>query len=161
MEKGKFLKNRFNDDLKYSTNASGSWVTEVVDDAGDVTVTGADVEEVSISITKTGYGRNQAQAEEILNNIEYKIEQKDNSITLTFDYPKSNTNVNQNVDFVVTVPFETTADVDAAFGKINVSDIQGDIVLDNEFGDITVDKVDGSLEVNTNSGNIDLTSIKS
>ena len=133
---------------------------KVVDDAGDVTVTGADVEEVSISITKTGYGRNQAQADQVLNTIEYKIEQRDNSITLTFDYPKSNTNINQNVDFVVTVPFETSVNVDAAFGGLNVSDIQGDVELDNEFGDITVEKVDGALKVNTNSGNLDLTSIK-
>jgi len=133
---------------------------KVVDDAGDVSVTGADVEEVSISITKTGYGRTQSQAEEVLNSIEYKIEQKDNSITLTFDYPKSNTNINQNVDFVVTVPFETSVNVDAAFGELNVSDIQGDVVLDNQFGDITVDKVDGALKVNTNSGQIDVTSVK-
>lgn len=133
---------------------------KVVDDAGDVTVTGADVDEVSISITKTGIGRNQAQAEEVLNSIEYKVEQKGDSITLTFDYPKANTTVNQQVDFVVTVPFETTMDVKAAFGELSVSDIQGDVVLDTEFGNISVDRVDGALELRTNSGQIDLVSVQ-
>lgn len=133
---------------------------KVVDDAGDVSITGADVEEVSISITKTGVGRNQAQAEEVLNSIDYEIEQNGNSITLTFDYPKANTTINQQVDFVVTVPFETTVDVKAAFGELSVSDIQGDVVLKNEFGDITAARVDGTLEVDTKSGNIELKTIK-
>lgn len=138
----------------------GAVILKVVDDAGDVTVTGADVEEVTVSVTKTGYGRNQAQAEEVLSSIEYRIEQKDNSIMLTFDYPKVNTNINQQVDFVVTVPFETTVDVKAAFGELNVSDIQGNVLLENEFGNISVDMVDGALGVRTNSGRIQLTSIK-
>ena len=133
---------------------------KVVDDAGEVIITGADVDEVTVSITKTGYGRSQSQADEVLNSIEYVIEQKDNSITLTFDYPKSNTNITQNVDFIITVPFETTVNVDASFGKLNVSGIQGDIILNNEFGDITVDNVDGALEIDTQSGRIEVTSVK-
>ena len=133
---------------------------KVVDDAGDVTIRGADVEEVSIDITKTGFGRNQAQAEELLENIEYKIEQNDNSITLTFDYPRANTNIIQQVDFVVTVPFETTVDIKSSFGEIKVSDIQGEVVLDNEFGNISVDRVDGALEVRTSSGQVNVTSVK-
>lgn len=133
---------------------------KVVDDAGDVTITGADVEEVSIDITKTGFGRNQAQAEELLENIDYKIEQNDNSITLTFDYPRANTNIIQQVDFVITVPFETTVDVKAAFGELNVSDIQGDVALETEFGNISVDRVDGALELRTSSGQIDLVSVQ-
>lgn len=133
---------------------------KVVDDAGDVSITGADVDEVSISITKTGFGRNQVQAEELLESIDYKIEQKDNSITLTFDYPRANTNIIQLVDFVVMVPFETTVDIKSSFGEINISDIQGDVVLDNEFGNISVDKADGALEIRTNSGQVDVTSVQ-
>ena len=138
----------------------GAVTLKVVDDAGDVTITGADVEEVTVNVTKTGYGRNQAQAEEVLGNIKYEIEQKGNSITLTFKYPKSNTNINQNVDFVVTVPFETSVNVDAAFGELNISGIQNDVALDNEFGNISVDKVDGALEVRTNSGQVNAISVK-
>jgi DUF4097 and DUF4098 domain-containing protein YvlB len=138
----------------------GPVLLKVVDDAGDVSITGADVDEVSISITKTGFGRNQVQAEELLESIDYKIEQKDNSITLTFDYPRANTNIIQQVDFVVMVPFETTVDIKSSFGEINVSDIQGDVVLDNEFGNISVDKADGALEIRTNSGQVDVTSVQ-
>jgi DUF4097 and DUF4098 domain-containing protein YvlB len=132
---------------------------KVVDDAGDVIITGADVKEVTVMITKTGYGKSQAQADDVLSNIEYKVEQKDNSITLTFDYPKSNTNITQNVDFVVTVPFKTTVNVDAALGKLDLSGVQGDVILDNEFGDITVDKVEGALEIDTQSGRVEVTSV--
>ena len=138
----------------------GAVTLEVVDDAGDVTVTGADVEEVTVSVTKTGYGRNQAQAEDVLNSIKYKIEQNGNSITLTFDYPKASTNVNQQVDFTVTVPVETKVDIEASFGALNVSNIQGEVVTGNDFGDITLNKVDGPVKVSTSSGQINLSEVK-
>jgi len=138
----------------------GAVTLKVVDDAGDVTITGADVEEVSVSVTKTGYGRNQAKAEEALKDIQYKIEQNGDSITLTFEYPEINTNINQQVDFTVTVPIETKVDVEASFGEVNVSNIQGEVVLDNDFGDITIDKIDGPVKVATNSGRVDMTAVK-
>ena len=136
----------------------GPVILKVLDESGDVTVTGADVEQVTVKVVKTGLGSTQARADEALDNIEYKIEQNENTITLTYEYPEPRTQIYEQVDF--TVPIETKVDVDASIGEINVSNIQGDVLLGNDFGDITVDKVDGALELDTNSGQIELTAVK-
>ena len=85
----------------------------VVDNAGDVTVTGGDVETVQVKAVKTAYDSSQARADEEVKGVKYTIEQTGNVITLKYELPKSmniSNNVN-TVDFVVTVPNEVTVDV--------------------------------------------------
>jgi DUF4097 and DUF4098 domain-containing protein YvlB len=141
---------------------SGKPVTlNVTTDAGGVTVTGADVETVQVKAIKTAYDSSQARADAEVKNIKYTIEQSGNAITLKYELPKSmnfNNTVN-TVDFVVTVPTETTADVNSSTGKVNVTGVQGQVAIDNKFGDITVEKVDGALDVKTNSGGIDVSAV--
>jgi DUF4097 and DUF4098 domain-containing protein YvlB len=141
---------------------SGKPVTlNVATEAGGVTVTGADVETVQVRAIKTAYDSSQARADAEVKNIKYTVEQSGNAITLKYELPKSvnfNNNVN-TVDFVVTVPTETTAGVNSSTGRVSVTGLQGQVAIDNKFGDITVEKVDGSLDVKTNSGGIDVSAI--
>jgi len=137
---------------------SGKPVTLIVaTDAGGVTVSGGDVDTVQVKAIKTAYDSSQARADAEVKTIKYTIEQTGNAITLKYELPKSmnfNNNVN-SVDFVVTVPIETTADITSSTGKVNVTGVQGQVAIDNKFGDITIEKVDGPLDVKTNSGGID------
>ncbi len=133
----------------------------VASDAGSVTVTGADVETVQVKAIKTAYDSSQARADAEVKNIKYTIQQSGNAITLKYELPKSmniNNNVN-TVDFVVTVPTETTADVNSSTGSVSVTGVQGQVAIDNKFGDITIEKVDGALDVKTNSGGIDVSAV--
>jgi len=132
----------------------------VLNEHGDVTVVGADVDTVTVDVTKTGFGSTQSQADKALESIKYHLTYTNDVVNLTYKFPGAKRQVDQQVDFVITVPTDSKVDVQASLGAVQVNNIQGDVVLDNKFGDITVDKVDGSLEVNTSSGNIDLTSIK-
>ena len=56
----------------------------VVDEAGKVTVTGADVEKVTVNVVKTGFGATQKKADEALKGIQYKIEQSGDTVLLYF-----------------------------------------------------------------------------
>ncbi|HEY5728531.1 MAG TPA: DUF4097 family beta strand repeat-containing protein [Anaerolineales bacterium] len=133
---------------------------KVINEQGDVTVIGADVDAITVEVVKTGFGKTQNQAETALSNIEYTLDQTGNTVNLVYKFPKPKRQVDEKVDFVVTVPFETGVEVDAAFGELNVSGIQGDVIVENNFGNITIDKVDGKLDANTSSGKIEATSIK-
>jgi hypothetical protein len=133
----------------------------VNDAAGSVTITGADVDNVQVRITKTAYDSSQARADAEVKTIKYTIEQTGNTITLKYELPKSmnfNNNVN-TVDFIVTVPTETTADINSSTGKVNVTGVNGQVTIDNSFGDIAIEKVDGALVVKTNSGGIELNTV--
>ena len=149
-------------------DAKTSVTLEITDDAGNVTVVGADVDSVQVKAVKTAYAPTQARAEEELKTIKYKIDQVGNSITITYDLPNIRTSPpnitvidanRETVDFIVTVPVETKVTVNAGLGKINISGLQGQASIESNFGDITVEKVDGALDVNTNSGRIDVTSV--
>ena len=136
---------------------------KVVDAAGEVTVTGADVEEVEVKVVKTAYDSTQARADEEVNTIKYDIKQTGNTITLTYELPKSmnfNNNVN-TVDFIVTVPTKTDVNIDTSMGDVSVENIEGDVVVQNDFGEGRVLNITGSVSVSTNGGTVTATSIKS
>jgi hypothetical protein len=134
---------------------------KVADAAGDVTVTGADVEEVQVSVVKTAYDSTQARADEEVKGIKYTVEQTGSTITLTYELPKSmnfSNNIN-TVDFIVTVPHETTVDVKTGFGEVSVADTRGNVDVKNDFGDVSLENIEGALTVQTNSGEVNATSI--
>jgi DUF4097 and DUF4098 domain-containing protein YvlB len=142
-------------------NAEKPLTLDVAAAAGDVTVTGANVDSVQIKIVKTAYGSSQARADAELKSIKYSIEQTGNSITLKYELPKSmnfNGNVN-TVDFDVTVPNEVTVNVDDSMGEVNVSGTKGNVDIKNDFGDVTIEDIEGALTVQTSSGNVNAISI--
>jgi putative adhesin len=134
---------------------------KVADDAGDVTITGGDVETVQIKVVKTAYDSSQARADAEVKGIKYTIEQTGGTITLKYELPKSmnfSNNVN-TVDFVVTVPHEVTVDVNGHMGAVSVASTKGHVDIKNDFGDVTTQDIEGALTVQTNSGEVNATSI--
>lgn len=135
---------------------------QIVDDAGEVTVIGDDVNTVQVKAVKTAYDSSQSRADQEVKSIKYTIEQKGNTITLKYELPKSmnfNNKVN-TVDFVVTVPTETLVDVNT-FGEVNVSSTKGNANIVTSFGNVTVQKVEGSISVETQSGQVEASTINS
>ena len=135
---------------------------KVMDDAGAVTVAGADVEGVQVKAVKTAYDSSQARADEEVKGIKYTIEQNGNTITIKYELPKSmnfNNNVN-TVDFIITVPNATAVDVNNHLGDVSVADIKGDAVVKNDFGQVKIENIEGTLSVSTNSGEVNASSIE-
>jgi DUF4097 and DUF4098 domain-containing protein YvlB len=142
-------------------DASKPLTLKVTDDAGDVTITGADVDTVEVTVIKTAYDSTQARADEEVKGIKYTIEQTGSTITLKYELPKSmnfNNNVN-TVEFIVTVPHETTVDVNTSFGEVSVASTKGTVDIKNSFGDVALENIEGALSVQTNSGEVNAISI--
>jgi DUF4097 and DUF4098 domain-containing protein YvlB len=135
-------------------------ILDVTDDAGDVIVTGGDVETVQVKIVKTAFDSTQARAEEEIKTIKYNIEQDGNIIKLKYELPKGmnfNNWIN-TVDFIVTVPTETQVTIDTN-GYVSVNDIKGDADLKTDFGDMDVTNLTGSLSIDTNNGDVQVQSL--
>ena len=134
---------------------------KVIDEAGGVTITGADVNTVTVKVVKTAYDSTQARADAEVKNVKYTIEQTGSTLTLKYEIPKSmnfSNNVN-TVDFDVTVPNEVTVDVNDNMGKVSIASTKGSITVKNDFGDVTIEDLEGALSVKTNSGEVSATSI--
>jgi DUF4097 and DUF4098 domain-containing protein YvlB len=135
---------------------------KVADDSGGATITGADVDTVQVKVVKTAYDSTQARADAEVKTIKYTIEQTGNSITLKYELPKSMNFSNKvnTVDFIVTVPRETTVTTDTNMGKVSIAGTQGNVDIHSDFGEISVENIEGALFVKTNSGEVNATSIK-
>jgi hypothetical protein len=134
---------------------------KVTDDAGDVTITGAEVDTVQVKVVKTAYDSTQARADDEVKTIKYTIEQTGNTVTLKYELPKPmnfSNNIN-TVDFIVTVPNEVTVDVKGSMGEVSVAGTKGNVGIKNDFGNVTVENMEGALSVQTNSGEVNATSI--
>jgi putative adhesin len=135
---------------------------KVIDDSGSVTVTGEEVETVQVRIVRTAYDSSQARADEEVKSVKYTIEQTGNTITLKYELPRSMNFSNKvnTVDFFVTVPIETSVNIDSNFGDVSVASVTGDVVIANDFGSVTVENVQGAVEVTNNSGEITAASLR-
>jgi hypothetical protein len=134
----------------------------VIDDAGNVTVTGGDVETVQVKVVKTAYASTQAKADEKVKSIKYTVEQGGNTVTIKYELPK-NINISNNlntVDFIITVPNETTVDVNSNTGEVNVANIKGNTTLEVSFGAVGLENIAGAVNVTSNGGDITAKSIK-
>ena len=130
--------------------------------AGEVTITGAEVDTVQVRVVKTAYDSTQARADQEVKSIKYTIEQTGNSITLKYELPKSMNFSNKvnTVDFFVTVPTETAVNINSNFGAVSVTNVAGNADIANDFGDVDVENLEGALSVTNDSGEVTATSIK-
>lgn len=131
----------------------------VNDDAGDVSIVGADVEAVEIQIVKTGYGSTDARAEEALKGIKFDIKQNGNTITLNYELDGRQTREVNTVDLIITVPTETEVELDNGFGVVDVADLNGDVDISGDFGDVTVKNIEGALVVDNASGEVEISNV--
>lgn len=134
-------------------------ILNVNDDAGDVSIIGGDVEAVEVQIVKTGYGSNDARAEEALKGIKYDLKQSGNTITFTYKLGGRQTREVNTVDVIVTVPTDTEVEIDNGFGIVDVADLNGDVDISGDFGDVTVKNIEGALIVDNASGEIDISNV--
>lgn len=134
---------------------------KIENDAGLVTVTGGDVDSVQVEVVKIAYDTTQARADAEVKTIKYTVQQNGNTITLKYALPNS-MNVNNQintVDFTVTVPNQTNVDVDANFGGVSISNLEGEVVVDGSFGETTLDNIQGAVSASTNNGTVTATAI--
>ena len=143
-----------------SLKVDGPVTLNVDDDAGSVTVVGADVEKVEVKVIKTGYAATQSRAKEDLKNIKYEIKQDGNKITLLYNLGNVRTTHIDTVDFIVTVPSETTVNIENKLGEVSISETKGNVEIANDFGKVTAENIEGSLTVKNNSGEVTATAIK-
>lgn len=135
---------------------------KVINDAGSVTIVGADVKTVEVNVVKTGHDLTQTGAGKVVKTIEYTIEQTGNVITIRYKLPNTDVwDINlKTVDFTISVPNETTVNVDNNIGEVSISNIKGDAIIANDFGEVKVDNIEGALSVSNNGGDVNASSIK-
>ena len=101
-------------------------ILNVMNDLGKVTIIGADVTTVQIDVIKTAYDSTLEKADQEVKAIKYSIEQNDNTIGVKYEVPNLNDFSEYNtVDFFITVPNQTSTNIEANFVDVTAKNIEG------------------------------------
>jgi hypothetical protein len=131
---------------------------------GDITVTTGSSDQVSI-VARLVFPRadNDAEADEIMDNLELSFAQTDEGVAVTskrlkqvsgwWGWNKSNP---VSVHLHATIPAHYHVDAKTSGGDIEVSNLTGAVVARTSGGDIEVGHIDGSVDLNTSGGDIEV-----
>jgi hypothetical protein len=107
----------------------------------------------------------EAEADQVLKDLELTIEQQGNDVTAIAKYHRGagswgswfgNTPV--QVSFVVTVPSRYSTDLRTSGGDIAVGDLTGRMQARTSGGDVKLGNIDGTVDGGTSGGNVELRS---
>lgn len=124
--------------------------------SGDENLTKA-VVDVTIRSNKSGKNLTESQIEELLNDLDIKMELSGNLLTLEYKTHGSGVflwGMNPSVSFSVKVPAQTLADLKTSGGSVQISGLNGDQSLRTSGGSIRIENVKGGVDAKTSGGSI-------
>ena len=140
----------------WSFKAGGPAELVVDSSFGDITITGAQGDEVKVTAHKTAWDSTQERAEAALAEMPIEVRQDGDKIVVRYKPPTQMLVVGDmradSVDFTISVPQDASAEVTLSSGDILLTGVTGSADLENQFGNITVEDLEGGLTLKTNSG---------
>ena len=123
---------------------------------GSITVDTWDSDEVRVVAIKKARADDVAEARELLEQIEVRVEEGRGSVTVSADVPRTSwrDGGSASVSFEITVPSSAELEANSKNGSIDVNDLGARARLETQNGSITADGVGGPLEISSNNGSI-------
>lgn len=129
---------------------------------GDIKISTADVNEVRITARQTFRTDSEKEADEILGEAKFSLEQQGNDVVAEFRFEKQpfrgffGSWPPLSVDFTVTVPRKFHLDLKTSGGDIDVASLQGNVKARTSGGDMKFARIDGDIDAHTSGGDIQL-----
>jgi hypothetical protein len=128
---------------------------------GDIKVLTGTGNEVKVTATERIHADTDANADELLKDLELTIEQQGNDVSAIAKYDRQGGwHVGNwppvNVSFTVVVPSKFNVDLGTSGGVITLQSISGHARLRTSGGDLKFDRVEGEVDGNTSGGDIEL-----
>jgi DUF4097 and DUF4098 domain-containing protein YvlB len=128
--------------------------------SGDVVVTGGAGNEIVVTANKTGWGRDDADAQVSLDDLVVTMEQTGNTVTVKVDRPSQFVLAGivreGRVDFTVQVPSDAAVDASTTYGDVSASGLTGGAVLASNSGEVSASGLEGEVEMRSGYGDVTL-----
>ncbi len=143
---------------------AGAATLEIYSDAGDITVTAAEVDQIEVEMTRTAWGASEEDAQVAAKALPVTITQDGDQLTIRFEQPENitllgNSGGLESVDFTIRVPVETSVKLETHFGEISLTGTTGRAELTGSFGNLSAFGVTGALEMRSSQADLDVTSV--
>lgn len=128
-------------------------------EGGDIKVATADINEVRITARQVIRAGDNEEADELLEQLEFKLEQRGNDVIAEARNEKRRPNWFGNwpmvgVHFTVTVPRNFNLEMKTSGGNIQVGDLKGTVHARTSGGNLKFEKIEGDIDGRTSGGNI-------
>ncbi len=135
-------------------------ILKLSSDEGSIRINSWLEDKVRVIAIKRADVRNRSSAEEIIEEIEVRIEKSGKDITVTGRTPWRRHRRSSSLSFEVTVPFKYNIRLETDGGSISIADLEGNVNADTEGGSIKVGQIEnGNVNVNTAGGSIKIDNI--
>lgn len=153
---------------------------DVVNIAGDITVTGGGGDEVRIEAVKRVRHRDSAEAKAQLESLQIEVTELSNRVEVRTVYPRRGRSISAAVDYTITLPAGAATSIRTVSGDVRVTNVRGELraesvsgnvvasaatrlsLVKSVSGDVRVSdaSTEGEATVNTVSGNLTARSLK-
>ncbi|HEX5133474.1 MAG TPA: DUF4097 family beta strand repeat-containing protein [Candidatus Krumholzibacteria bacterium] len=147
---------RYHEDIHESFDVGKSPRLTLNNVNGDVTITGADVAQIEVDVTKA------AGSQERLEDVKVEFEQHGDHVSIEVDYDHGDherwdNNDGASVEFTIRVPRGTRIDgVDLVNGDLSIEGVAGAVDAASVNGDVTGDGLAGDVDLSAVNGDVRL-----
>ena len=121
---------------------------------GEITVTGADVNDCNVTATITARAITTERAEKLAEEVQIKLEPSDNKLYIRVEKPARMSKRSITIDFNITVPKQTALQLATNVGEIKIANITKPIKAEANVGAISCKEIAGDIDIQTNIGEI-------
>ncbi len=149
-----------------TVTVSGPAELSVANDFGDVNVVSGPDGKISVTVEKTAWGANEAQAQAALKDLKVNYDQRGNKLKITVQQPvEVNTlqigSGGGSFQFTIQVPKETAVTVNSSNGNLTLKGTSGQADLQSEFGSLELSDLTGEVFGQTSNGSVTAKNINS
>jgi DUF4097 and DUF4098 domain-containing protein YvlB len=142
---------KFSRTFRVGPNAS----LDVSNVSGDITVTAGSGDQIVVDATKrTPQG---ADAQQQLQAVTIEAVERAGRVEVRTRYPQDSRHLHTSVDYAVTVPPGTAANIHSVSGDVHVTNVKGALRIDCVSGDVQVENADQVEGVKSVSGDVTVT----
>jgi DUF4097 and DUF4098 domain-containing protein YvlB len=121
---------------------------------GYITITGADVADCNLTATITARADTEENAQMLAEAVQIKLIPSGNKLTAKIEKPVLAPDECICVDLDVTVPNQTSADLNTHNGALKIENLTGQLNGTTHNGEVTAEKISGTIELKTHNGKI-------
>ena len=130
---------------------------EVINRYGNILITPADTDRISVDVAKTVIARNEEEAKKLNTEFTYSITEEGGRYRIISTYNRDQNTVRGRrfrTSLTIKVPRKAVLDVNNRNGNVEISDLTGDQRLRNSFGRVVLRAISGAVQVDNRNDTV-------
>ena len=134
--------------------AAAGATLDVHTSSGSITVTGTEGSECGVVATVTARAPSDEEAQELVEQVEIKLEQTGDTLMVRAEKPKLRNNRSISVSYAITTPRRTSVICRSSYGGLKLANLEGMIQAKTSSGSIRAENIRGDTNLDTSYGSI-------